>query len=350
MRFQQLQFLMAVYECDLNITVAARRLKISQPGISRQLKDLEAELGFHIFERHGRSLIRVTPAGEEIIERAGRILREIQNIRRVGTAIHKPHEGTLSLATTHTQARYVLPEVVRAFRAKYPKVRLHLHQGTSEQIADMMKRDDVDFAILTGSEDLFPELLRLPVYRWNRTVVVPHDHPLASGGRLTLARVARYPIVTYVFSFSGRSSLQALFDGAGLTLNASLTARDADVIKTYVRCGLGVGIVASMAIDTHEDRDLAVLDASHLLESHTTWLGFRRGTLLSDYMYDFIAALAPHLSPRFVKRAEAAKNLAEVKRILKGVRIPRRTSTARPTRSQIGRKLTHPDLHHRHRS
>jgi LysR family cys regulon transcriptional activator len=186
----------------------------------------------------------------------------------------------------------------------------------------MVKRDEVDFAILTGSEDLFPELLRLPIYRWNRAVVVPHGHPLASAGRLTLARIAQYPIVTYVFSFSGRSSLQALFDNAGLTLNPSLTARDADVIKTYVRTGLGVGIVASMAIDPIADGDLAVLDASHLLDSHTTWLGFRRGTLLTDYMYDFIAALAPHLPSRLVKRTEGAKNLGEVQHILKRVRIP----------------------------
>jgi LysR family cys regulon transcriptional activator len=328
MRLQQLQFLIAVYESGLNISVASRRLRISQPGISRQLKDFEAELGFLVFERQGRSLSRVTPAGEEIIARATRILREIQNIQRVGVALRSPGQGALSLATTHTQARYVLPEVIRSFRSKYPNVRLHLHQGTSEQIAQMMKRDEVDFAIATGSEDLFPELIRLPVYHWTRAVTVPRGHPLASAGRLTLEMLSKYPIVTYVFSFSGRSSLQALFESAGLTLNVSLTARDADVIKTYVRTGLGVGIVASMAIDPEADRDLVVLDASHLFESHTTWVGFHRGMRLTSFMYDFLEQLAPHLTESLVRRTEVAPNAARVERILNRVRVPWREYAA----------------------
>src|ERR1700688_179476 len=199
MKFQQLRYLVAVHENGLNITAAARQLHTSQPGVSRQLKLLEEELGFQLFEREGRALTRTTDAGEEIISRASSILREMQNIRRTSAELRKADGGTLSIATTHTQARYVLPEVIRAFRAKYPKVRLHLHQGTSEQIAEMVARDRVDFAIATGSEELFPHLVRLPVYRWHRAVVVPRGHPLASAGKLTLKKLAEYPIVTYVF-------------------------------------------------------------------------------------------------------------------------------------------------------
>ncbi|MDE2349224.1 MAG: LysR family transcriptional regulator, partial [Gammaproteobacteria bacterium] len=261
MKLQQLRYLVAVHENGLNITAAARQLHTSQPGVSRQIKMLEEELGFRLFEREGRALTRITGAGEEIIARAANILREMQNIRRTSQELRKADGGSLSIATTHTQARYVLPSVIRAFRAKYPKVRLHLHQGTSEQIAELVARDRVDFAIATGSDELFPHLVRLPVYRWHRTVVVPRDHPLARAGRLSLKKLAEHPIVTYVFSFSGRSSLPALFEAAGLSLDVALTARDADVIKTYVRIGLGVGIVASVAIDPAADADLVVLDA-----------------------------------------------------------------------------------------
>ena len=254
MKFQQLRYLVAVHENGLNITAAARQLHTSQPGVSRQLKLLEEELGFQLFEREGRALTRTTAAGEEIISRATSILREMQNIRRTSAELRKADGGTLSIATTHTQARYVLPQVIRAFRLKYPKVRLHLHQGTSEQIAEMVARDRVDFAIATGSDELFPHLVRLPVYRWHRAVVVPRGHPLASAGKLTLKKLAEYPIVTYVFSFSGRSSLPALFETAGLSLDVALTARDSDVIKTYVRIGLGVGILARLAIDPADRR------------------------------------------------------------------------------------------------
>jgi LysR family cys regulon transcriptional activator len=252
----------------------------------------------------------------------------MQNIRRTSAELRKADGGTLSIATTHTQARYVLPEVIRAFRAKYPKVRLHLHQGTSEQIAELVARDRVDFAIATGSDELFPHLVRLPVYRWHRAVVVPRGHPLANAagkaGKLTLKKLAEYPIVTYVFSFSGRSSLPALFETAGLSLDVALTARDSDVIKTYVRIGLGVGILASVAIDPVTDADLVVLDASHLFEGHTTWIGFRRSALLRAYMYEFIELLAPHLPRRLVRETEKLETQEEVDRILEDLHIPAR--------------------------
>ncbi|MDE1922807.1 MAG: HTH-type transcriptional regulator CysB [Gammaproteobacteria bacterium] len=324
MKLQQLRYLVAVHENGLNITAAARQLHTSQPGVSRQIKMLEEELGFRLFEREGRALTRITGAGEEIIARAANILREMQNIRRTSQELRKADGGSLSIATTHTQARYVLPSVIRAFRAKYPKVRLHLHQGTSEQIAELVARDRVDFAIATGSDELFPHLVRLPVYRWHRTVVVPRDHPLARAGRLSLKKLAEHPIVTYVFSFSGRSSLPALFEAAGLSLDVALTARDADVIKTYVRIGLGVGIVASVAIDPAADADLVVLDARHLFDGHTTWIGFRRGALLRAYMYEFIELLAPHLPRKLVRDAEKSETQEEAGRVLADLKIPMR--------------------------
>ncbi len=310
MKFQQLRYLVAVHENGLNITAAARQLHTSQPGVSRQLKLLEEELGFQLFEREGRALTRTTDAGEEIISRAASILREMQNIRRTSAELRKADGGTLSIATTHTQARYVLPPVIRAFRLKYPKVRLHLHQGTSEQIAEMVARDRVDFAIATGSEEQFPHLVRLPVYRWHRAVVVPRGHPLASAGKLTLKKLAEYPIVTYVFSISGRSSLPALFETAGLSLDVALTARDSDVIKTYV--------------DPATDGDLVVLDAAHLFEGHTTWIGFRRSALLRAYMYEFVELLAPHLPRKLVRETEKLETQEEVDRILSDLHIPLR--------------------------
>ena len=322
MNFQQLRSVREAVRRGFNLTEVAQALHTSQPGVSRQLKLLEEELGFQLFEREGRALTRTTAAGEEIIARATSILREMQNIRRTSAELRKADGGTLSIATTHTQARYVLPQVIRAFRLKYPKVRLHLHQGTSEQIAELVARDRVDFAIATGSEELFPHLVRLPVYRWHRAVVVPRGHPLAAGGKLTLKKLAEHPIVTYVFSFSGRSSLPALFETAGLSLDVALTARDADVIKTYVRIGLGVGILASVAIDPVTDSDLVVLDATHLFEGHTTWIGFRRSALLRAYMYEFIELLAPHLPRKLVRETEKLETQEEVDRILDDLHVP----------------------------
>jgi LysR family cys regulon transcriptional activator len=324
MTFQQLRYLVAVHENGLNITAAARGLRTSQPGVSRQLKMLEEELGFHLFERQGRALVRTTAAGEDIVARATTILREMQNVERTSAELSRADGGSLSIATTHTQARYVLPHVVRDFRAKYPKVHLHLHQGTSEQIADIVARDRVDFAIATGSEEMFPHLIRLPVYRWHRAVVVPHGHPLTSAGRLTLKKLAKYLIVTYVFSFSGRSSLPDLFETAGLSLDIALTARDSDVIKTYVRIGLGVGILAKLAIDPASDSDLVALDAAHLFQGHTTWIGFRRGALLRAYMYEFIELLASHLPQKLVRATEKVETQEEVDRLLAGLKVPLR--------------------------
>ncbi|HLB83516.1 MAG TPA: HTH-type transcriptional regulator CysB, partial [Steroidobacteraceae bacterium] len=309
MKLHQLRYLAAIAQTGLNITAAAEKLHTSQPGVSKQIKLLEDELGFQIFVRDGRNLARVTPAGQQVIDRATRILREVRNIKHLSEELKDESRGTLSIATTHTQARYVLPEVIKQFRDKYPDVGLHLHQGTSEQIGEMAALDRIDFAIATGSQSLFEGYSLLPCYRWHRHVVVPKGHPFAKFKKLTLKQLAGQPIVTYVFGFTGPSSLQQIFADQGLVPNVVLTARDADVIKTYVRLGLGVGIVASMAIDD-SDTDLVEIDTSDLFPAHVTWIGFRRGGLLRKYQLDFMQLFAPHLTRRVIERAASAPTQA----------------------------------------
>jgi LysR family cys regulon transcriptional activator len=312
MKLQQLRFLAAVAQNDLNITAAAARLHTTQPAVSKQLKLLEQELGFNIFVRSGRTITKITPPGERVIAHALRLLREAQNIKGVSEEFKDEGRGALSIGTTHTQARYVLPPVIRRFREQYPQVQFHLHQGTSEQIAEMAELDRIDFAIATGSQGLFHRYVLLPWYRWHRRIVVRADHPLARVARPTLEQLASYPIVTYVFSFSGPSSLHETFARAGLVPNIALTARDADVIKTYVRLGLGVGILAEVALDGQGDRDLVSISAAHLFPVHTTWVGFPRDGLLRQYMYDFLGLMAPHLTRRLVDRAAACKSPEDV--------------------------------------
>jgi LysR family transcriptional regulator, cys regulon transcriptional activator len=323
MKLHQLRYLAAVAQSGLNITAAAQKLHTSQPGVSKQIKLLEDELGFQIFVREGRNLTRITPAGQQVIERALRILQEAQSIRDLSTELRDEGKGSLSIGTTHTQARYVLPDVIREFRSRYPQVRLNLHQGTSEQIAEMVAQDRIDCAIATGSEHLYGDLTLLPCYRWYRTVIVPRGHALATAGRLSLKALSAYPLITYTFSFTGPSSLHETFAKAGLTPNVAITARDADVIQTYVRLGLGVGIVAHMAVDP-ADTALVAIDASHVFAAHTTWIGFRRGTLLRRYMYDFAQLLAPHLDRRLVDRAHRAANAGEVAAMFAEVELPQR--------------------------
>lgn len=310
MNFHQLQYAIAIARNGLSVTQAAASLGTSQPAISRALKALEKELGFDLFVREGRAFSRVTPEGQRVLEFAGRALAEVESLRAVAADLNQDARGTLSIATTHTQARYVLPPVVQAFRKRYPEVDLHLHQGTSEQISEMVAADRVQLAIATGSEALFPELVLLPVYRWHRQVIVPKSHPLArpGAGKLSLQQLAQYPLVTYVFSFTGPSSLETLFAREGLKARVALTARDSDVIKTYVRLGMGVGIVASVAFDPEQDKDLALVEASHLFPIHTTWVGFRRGTLLRNFAYEFLQLFGSHLTRRLVDRAIEARD------------------------------------------
>jgi LysR family cys regulon transcriptional activator len=323
MNFHQLQYAVAIARHGLSVTSAASALGTSQPAISRALKALERELGFDLFVREGRAFSRVTPEGNRVLEYAGRALAEIDSLRAVAADLNQDARGTLSIATTHTQARYVLPPVVQAFRARYPEVDLHMHQGTSEKISEMVSSDRVQLAIATGSEALFPELVLLPVYRWHRQVIVPRRHPLTRApGPLTLAQLAEYPLVTYVFSFTGPSSLQTIFAREGLKARVALTARDSDVIKTYVKLGMGVGIVASVAFEAHEDHDLAIVDASHLFPIHTTWVGFRRGSLLRNFAYDFLQLFGKHLTRRVVDRAIEARDSDSQAQLFARITLP----------------------------
>jgi len=306
MKLQQLRYIWEVTRHNLNVSATAQSLFTSQPGISKQIRLLEDELGVEIFARSGKHLTRVTPAGEAIIELAGKVLRTVDNIKHVSQEHSDERRGSLSIATTHTQARYALPPVIHEFRQKYPDVALHMQQGTPKQIAQMVSEGQADFAICTESLELFTDLVLLPCYRWNRCVLVPQDHPLASVETLTLEALAEYPLVTYLFGFTGRSQLDDAFKAHDLTPNVVLTAADADVIKTYVRLGLGVGIVAHMAVDPVIDRDLVALDASHLFESSTTKIGIRRGTFMRGFMFDFVNRFAPHLDRDSVEAALAA--------------------------------------------
>jgi LysR family cys regulon transcriptional activator len=310
-KLQQLRYIWEVAHHDLNVSATAQSLYTSQPGISKQIRLLEDELGVEVFSRSGKHLTHITPAGEVIIQMAGEILRKAESIKRVADEFSNERKGRLGIATTHTQARYALPSVIQTFRNDYPDVALQMNQGTPVQIAEMAANGTVDFAIATEGIEHFSDLVMMPCYRWNRAVVVPRDHPLASRQDLTLADVAAESIVTYVFGFTGRSKLDDAFDAEGLTANVVFTATDTDVIKTYVRLGLGVGIIAAMAFDPVLDADLVALDASHLFQSSITHIGCRKGTFMRRYMYDFIELFAPHLNHRVVDDAFACSNSSE---------------------------------------
>ncbi|QBQ54687.1 HTH-type transcriptional regulator CysB [Nitrosococcus wardiae] len=303
MKLQQLQFVREVTRRGYNVSAAAEALHATQPGVSNQIHQLEQELGVPIFERHGKRLTGMTPAGSAILEMVERILGEVENIKQVGAEATDEHRGMLSIATTHTQARYILPPVIKAFRDRYPNVRLRMFQGTPHQIAEMAATGTVDLAIATEAIELFEDLAMLPCYDWNRSVVVPPNHPLLSCRPLTLEAVAKYPIVTYVFGFTGRSKLDKAFASKELVPNVILTATDADVIKTYLHLGLGIGIIASMAFDPEQDAPLKAIDASHLFEPSTTHIGIRRGTYLRRYIYAFIELFAPQLTRPVVDTA-----------------------------------------------
>lgn len=322
MKLQQLKYICEVAKHDLNVSATAQVLYTSQPGISKQIRLLEDELGVEIFARSGKHLTRITPAGETILRIADEILRKTESIKRVAQEFSDEATGNLSIATTHTQARYALPPVIKEFMCQYPEVSLHMNQGTPMQIAEMAASGKADFAIATEAMELFNDLVMMPCYRWNRTVLVPKDHPLTQIKQLTLEDVAAYPLVTYVFGFTGRSHLDDAFKEHHLAPKVAFTAADADVIKTYVRLGVGVGIVASMAVDPKLDADLVALDAKHLFEPSITKIGFRKGTFLRSYMYSFIEAFAPHLTRKLVEKAMGCENTQEIDELFAGVELP----------------------------
>ncbi len=321
MKLQQLRYIVEILNNNLNVSATAENLFTSQPGISKQVRMLEDELGIQIFNRSGKHLTEVTPAGKEIIRFANEILGKVESIKAIATQYTLPDQGSLSIATTHTQARYVLPEVIQGFKKSYPKVSLHMHQGSPTQISESVVKGNTDFAIATEALHLYQDLIMLPCYHWNRSVIVPKDHPLAKMEKISIADIARYPIVTYVFGFTGRSELDEAFNAAGFAPNVVFTATDADVIKTYVRLGMGVGVIATMAVN-QDDSDFCVIDASHIFKSSTTSIGFRKGTFLRGYMYDFMVRFAPHLTRPLVEKAIQLKYSAEVDKLFADIELP----------------------------
>ncbi|MBV1776696.1 HTH-type transcriptional regulator CysB [Burkholderiaceae bacterium DAT-1] len=304
MKLQQLRYLVEVAKQGLNVSEAAEALHTSQPGISKQIRLLEDELGVQVFVRNGKRVVDVTAPGKEILTISERILREAKNLKRVAEEFVNEEEGSLTIATTHTQARYALPKTIKAFLERYPKVRLSIKQGSPMQICEMVVAGEADIAIATEGIDQYEQLAQLDCYQWNRSIIVQDHHPLLDLRRaVTLADVAEWPIITYDFAFAGRSRINQAFETAGLQPNVVLTAIDTDVIKTYVNLGLGVGIIASMAFDRYRDEGLFAIDASHLFAPSTTRIGVRRDAYLRGYTYDFIQGFAPHLSRESVERA-----------------------------------------------
>jgi LysR family transcriptional regulator, cys regulon transcriptional activator len=303
MKLQQLKYVREIARRDLSVSAAANALHASQPGVSNQVQLLEQELGLQIFERHGKRLTNLTTVGKSVVDMADRVLLDVENIRQLAADNRDAQSGTLSIGTTHTQARYALPNAIKAFSLRYPKVHLNIVQGTPTDVAEMAATGRVDIAIATEGLSQFESLAILPCYDWNRSIVVPPSHPLLLEKSITLEAVAQYPILTYVMGFTGRAQQDQAFIDRDLHPNVIFTATDADVIKTYVELELGIGIIASMAFDKHKDSPLKVLNASHLFKPSTTHMGIRRGSYLRGFSYEFIKLFASHLDKDTIEKA-----------------------------------------------
>ena len=303
MNLQQLRYLNEIVRQGLKISDAADALYTSQPGVSKQIRLLEEELGIEIFVRNGKRIVAITEPGKAVLAIARRILQDAGNLKQVGQEFHSQDSGHLTIATTHTQARYALPPVVKQFIKRYPKVQLGLHQGNPTQIAEQVLNGEADIAIATESLAQYDGLVTLPCYEWHHCVVVPPRHPLLEEKKLTLAKIAQYPIVTYDFAFSGRGKINEAFEKAGIEPNIALTAIDADVIKTYVELGLGIGILAEIAFVPERDRHLRMIETRHLFKANTTRIAIRKNEYLRGYTYDFIELFAPQLTRDVVAKA-----------------------------------------------
>ena len=304
MNFQQLRSVREAVRCRFNLTEVAATLHTSQPGVSRQVRELEEELGVELFVRSGKRLLGLTSAGQALLPIVERVLLDADSLRRAGQELQGREEGRLSIAATHSQARYALPHAVRDFRQRWPRVTLHLHQGSPKQVAGMLISGEADIGIATEALAGYDQLVTLPCYRWSHSVVLPPGHALLALGRqLTLKDLADYPIITYEVGYTGRSHIDAAFAAAGLQPDVVLTAMDADVFKTYVELEMGVGIVASIAIDEERDRHLRAIDAGHLFQVNVTRLGMRRELWLPGYAFGFIETFVPTLTRDEVLKA-----------------------------------------------
>jgi DNA-binding transcriptional LysR family regulator len=306
MNLQQLRYVRETIRSGLSLTTAAERLHTSQPGVSRQIRQLEEELGVDLFVRHGKRVTALTDAGIALAGIVDRVLQEADNLRTAAADFHDQDAGDLRIAVTHTQARYALPAVVAEFKRRFPRVHLTLLQGSPSQIADMTLSGTADIGIATEALASYPRLLALPGYTWQHAVIVPAGHPLLAESRLTLEALARYPLITYDPAFAGRTHIDEAFAARAIAPDIVLAAIDSDVIKTYVELGLGVGIIAAMAFDGRRDADLRMLDASHLFRTNTTRIALLRGRRLRQFTYAFIELFAPRLSRSVVEKAMAA--------------------------------------------
>lgn len=308
MNFQQLRSVRETVRCGFNLTEVAAMLYTSQPGVSRQIRELERELGVEVFVRAGKRLTGLTPPGAALLPIVERLLLEADNLKRAGNDFSAHLEGQLSVAATHSQARYALPPVVKDFRDRFPKVTLHLRQGSPKQVAAMLLSGEADIGVATEALADYPQLVTLPCYRWTHGIVVPPGHPLlALPEPVTLEQLAAYPIITYEQGYTGRAHIDEAFQARGLCPDVVLTAMDADVIKTYVELGMGVGIVASVALDAERDHNLRILDAGHLFRVNVTRLGLRQGAWLRGYAYSFIELFVPTLTREAVAQALATE-------------------------------------------
>lgn len=304
MNFQQLRSVREAVRRGFNLTEVAAMLHTSQPGVSRQIRELEEELGVEIFVRAGKRLTGLTPPGETLLPIVERLLLESDNLQRAGHDFSASAQGRLSVAATHSQARYALPQVVRDFRTLFPQVSLHLHQGSPRQVAEMLLSGEADIGVATEALAGYEALVTLPCYRWTHSIVVPPGHALLQQSEpVTLEQLAQYPIITYELGYTGRAHIDEAFAREGLAPDIVLTAMDADVIKTYVELDMGVGIVASIAVDPERDRQLRMIDAGHLFEVNLTRLALRKGAWLRGYAYHFIESFVPTLTRESVEKA-----------------------------------------------
>ncbi len=303
MNLHQFRFVQEAVRRNLNLTEAAKALHTSQPGVSKAIIELEEELGIEIFTRHGKRLKRVTEPGEKVLESIAIIQREVGNLKRIGEEYSAQDTGTLSIATTHTQARYVLPPPVAKLRERYPKVNISLHQGAPDQVARMVIEEVAEIGMATESLSSYPELVTLPCYEWQHVLVLPRAHPLAQKTRLTLEDIAAEPLITYHPSFTGRTRIDSAFAQRELTTNIVLEAIDSDVIKTYVRLGLGIGIVAEMAVASDSDPDLVTRPLGQLLGTNVARIALKRGAYLRDFVYQFASLLSDRLDKDLILKA-----------------------------------------------
>ena len=305
MKLQQLRYLCEVASRGFSISDAATALHTSQPGVSKQIRLLEEELGVEMLVRSGKRVVDLTEPGRAIVEVAQRVLREAANLKRVAEDYHAEDTGTFTIATTHTQARYSLPNVIKQFSERYPKVKLTLHQGNPSQIASEVMSGRADLGIATESLSDVTELMSLPCYEWHHCLVTPLDHPLLNQGSISLFDIGRYPIITYDTAFAGRSKINRAFEQRGVAANIILSALDADVIKAYVALGLGIGIVAKMAFEPARDTELRMIEIDDLFPLNTTRIAFRRDGYLRRYVYDFIELFAPQLTRDAIERSRS---------------------------------------------